>query len=144
MDEKQYIETRVDDQINYYDTQSKKGKKWYKGLSVLQILCGALIPFIAGFSAKICYSEWITGFLGLVVTISTGLLSLNKYQERWINFRTTCETLKHLKNLFETGSTPYKGVEAFDMFVNDAESVISKENLDWSAYIRKPPKTESG
>lgn len=137
MDEKQYMETRVDDQINYYDTQSKNGRNWYKGLSLCQILCGATIPFVSGFSSQICYSEWVTGFLGLLVTVSTGLLSLNKYQERWINFRTTCETLKHLKNLFLTRSTPYKGDKAFDNFVNDIEVVISKENSEWCTYVRK-------
>jgi hypothetical protein len=133
----EYIEQRVDDQINYYDTQSKKSQKRFKQLSGIQIMSGALIPIISGFSVSIVYSEWITAFLGVAVTCATAFLSLNKYQERWINYRTTCETLKHLKHLFVTSATPYKSDDSFDKFVNDIESVISKENSDWSAYIRK-------
>ena len=92
---------------------------------------------VSGFSESIVYSEWITALLGFVVTCTTVFLALNKYQERWINFRTTCETLKHFKHLFITGASPYKGVDNFDKFVNDVESVISKENSDWGTYIRK-------
>lgn len=137
MDQDEYILQRVDDQITYYDTQSKKGQSSFKFLTGIQIASGAFIPVISGFSQDIDYSEWYTAILGLAITISTATLALNKNQERWINFRTTCETLKHLKYLFLTNSTPYKGEDGYDMFVNDIESVISKENSDWGSYIRK-------
>lgn len=142
IDESKYLEDRVDDQINYYDTQSKKGHDWYKILTAVQIISGALIPFISGFSEEISYSEWIIAVLGVTITISTAFLSLNKYQERWINFRTTCETLKHFKYLYTTHSTPYNQDGAFSKFVNDIESVISKENSDWDSYIRKQSERE--
>lgn len=137
MDDKEYIESRVNDQIEYYDNQSVKGRNWYKGLTMVQIVCGALVPFLSGFSANIPYSEWIIGLLGVFVAISTGMLALNKYQERWINFRTTCETLRHLKYLYLTGSTPYNSENSLNNFVNDVEAIISKENSDWGAYTKK-------
>jgi len=137
IDESKYLKDRVDDQINYYDAQSKKGRDWYKNLTAVQIISGAIIPFISGFSQEISYSEWIVAVLGITVTISTAFLSLNKYQERWINYRTTCETLKHFKYLYTTRSIPYDQDDAFSKFVNDIESVISKENSDWDSYIRK-------
>lgn len=137
IDEEQYLKGRVDDQIDYYDIQSKKGRNWYKVLTTFQIISGVLIPFISGFSGEILYSEWIIAVMGLIITISTAFLSLNKYQERWINFRTTCENLKHFKYLYTTRSIPYDKEDAFSKFVNDVESVISKENSDWDSYIRK-------
>lgn len=142
MNQDQYITNRVDDQICYYDNQSKISQTKFKRLTGVQIISGALIPIVSGFSKSIEYSEWITALLGLAVTCTTAFLALNKHQERWINFRTTCETLKHLKHLFITGASPYKGDANFDKFVNDIESVISKENSDWGAYIRKQ-NTES-
>lgn len=137
MNSDQYIKERVDDQIEFYDTKSQSNQRSYKDLSAVQIVCGALIPLISGFSKEIIYSEWIIAFLGVAVTCATGFLSLSKHQEHWINYRTTCETLKHLKHLFLTTSTPYKGEEPYDKFVNDIESTISKENSDWGCYIHK-------
>lgn len=137
MDQDEYISKRVDDQITYYDTQSKSSQSSFKFLTGVQIVSGAFIPVISDFSQHIDYSEWYTAILGLAITISTATLALNKSQERWINFRTTCETLKHLKYLFITNSTPYKSEDGFDIFVNDIESVISKENSEWDSYIRK-------
>jgi len=137
MDQDEYVSERVDDQITYYDVQSKNSQKAFKILTSIQIISGALIPIISGFSKSIDYSEWITALLGLAVTCTTAFLALNKYQERWINYRTTCETLRHLKHLFITRSSPYKDEESFDGFVNDIESVISKENSEWSSYIKK-------
>ena len=127
MNPDEYMSSRVDDQINYYDNQSIRSKNWQHRLTAVQIIAGGLVPIISGFSANIAYSEWIIAGLGLAVTVATAFLSLNKYQERAINFRLTCETLKHHKHLFLTGVSPYKGDEAFDQFVNDIEAVISPE-----------------
>ncbi|MBU1343801.1 MAG: DUF4231 domain-containing protein [Proteobacteria bacterium] len=135
MDPDQYIKERVDDQIEFYDSRSQSNQRSYKRLSGVQIVCGALIPLISGFSQDIYSSRWIIAFLGVAITCATGFLSINKHQERWINYRTTCETLKHLKHLFLTGATPYNGETPFDKFVNDIESMISKENSDWGRYI---------
>ncbi|NRA54882.1 MAG: DUF4231 domain-containing protein [Gammaproteobacteria bacterium] len=143
MNPEQYTNKRVDDQIAFYDTKSKSSQSMYKGLSVIQIISGAIIPLVSGFSDDINYSEWITALLGVAVTCATALLSLCKYQERWINYRTTCETLKHLKHLFLTSSTPYKDDDSFDIFVNDIESIISKENSDWGKYIAKTPDDQN-
>ncbi len=137
IEESAYMTDRVDDQISYYDSQSMSARNWYKFLTSTQIISGAFIPLISGFSAQIPHSEWIVAIFGLAVTISTAFLSLNKYQERWINFRTTCETLRHLKFLYLARSIPYDKNEAFGRFVADIESVVSKENSDWGTYIRK-------
>ena len=145
MKQDEYIETRVDDQIQYYDNQSKSSQSRYKWLAGVQIMSGAVIPIIAGFSDSICFSEWIIALLGLAVTSATAFLTLNKYQERWINFRTTCETLKHLKYLFLTSSSPYNGEDCYDKFVNDIEATLSKENSNWSFYTqRQKEKDEEG
>ena len=145
MKQDEYIETRVNDQIQYYDTQSKSSQSRYKWLAGVQIMSGAVIPIIAGFSDSICFSEWMIALLGLAVTSATAFLTLNKYQERWINFRTTCETLKHLKYLFLTNSSPYNGEDRYDKFVNDVESTLSKENSNWSFYTqRQKEKDEEG
>lgn len=137
MTPEEYIEARLDNQISFYDKSSQSSQKHFKLLSAMQIVCGAVIPLVSGFSREIAYSEWIMALLGVTITCATAFLTLNKYQEKWINYRTTCETLQHLKHLYLTGSTPYQDDDSFNNFVNDVEVTISRENSDWSRYATK-------
>ena len=59
----------------------------------------------------------------------SGFLALNQYQENWIDYRTTCESLRHHKYRFLTGAEPYLDQgDAFGHLVNNTEDLISKEN----------------
>jgi len=78
----------------------------------------------------------IIGLLGLLVAIITAILGLYKFQENWIAYRTTCESLRHEKYLFLTECEPYDGDAPFKLFVQRVESLISKENTKWSDNIK--------
>jgi len=135
MDQDQYLKNRVEDQITWYNDKSKTNQSWFKTLRVIEIMSAAIIPFIAGFSQSIPYGVVIIGVLGVVIAVCAGLSALNKYQENWLTYRTTCETLRHEKFLFVTGTKPYDGEESFNQFVSRIariESLISKENTQWS------------
>ncbi len=136
MDKELYLKDRLDDQIDWYDKKSQENQKWFKLLRVTEIVCAALIPFIAGMSEFIPYGQIIISTLGIVIAISAGLSSLNKYQENWLTYRTVCETLRHEKFLFLTSCNPYDGDSAFNKFVERVESLISKENSQWSRNAR--------
>lgn len=132
MDQEKYLSERVDHQINWYDVKSQQNQRWFKYLRVAEIICAAIIPFLAGLSKQVPCSQIIIGFLGVVIAVCAALLALNKYQENWLVYRTTCESLQHEKFLFITGSTPYHVNDAFNRFVERVESLISKENSQWS------------
>lgn len=132
MEKEIYLKDRLEDQINWYDKKSQANQRWFKSLRITEIVCAALIPFIAGMSVSIPYGTVIIGSLGVVIAISAGLSSLNKYQENWLTYRTTCETLRHEKFLFLTGCKPYDSDLAFNKFVERIENLISKENSQWS------------
>ena len=117
MNEEEYLKQRLDDQINWYGDKSKTNKNWFKSLHSIEIICAAIIPFVAGFSDKIPYSEVLIGFLGIVIAACAGLTALNKFQENWIVYRTTAETLKHEKYLYMTKSKPYDGSDSFQILV---------------------------
>ena len=137
MDEKEYLEQRVEDQEQWYDGKSIWNQRWHKRLSILQILAAAVIPFVAGSSEVIPLSNWIVGALGILVAVSTATSSLYKFQENWIQYRTTCETLRHEKYLYLTKNSPYDGSDAFLLFVQNVEGLISRENTKWAQYIAK-------
>ncbi len=143
MDKDQYLSERLEDQIDWYDKRSQKNQTWFKSLRVTEISCAAVIPFIAGMSESIPYSQVIIGTLGVVIAICAGLSAVNKYQENWLTYRTTCETLRHEKYLYLTGCKPYDGEEAFGQFVERVEGLISKENSQWSRFTSEKPHNKS-
>lgn len=132
----EYITERVDDQISWYDRKSQGAQRWFKRLRGLEIISAGAIPLFAGFGDGSTWSIIVVGVLGAVVAILASLLSLNQFQENWIEYRTTCESLKHEKYLYLTNAEPYNEEDTFGLFVQRIESLISKENSAWSQYTK--------
>ena len=145
----EYISERVDDQIGWYDNKSQRSQRWFKRFRGLEIIAAGIIPLFAGFGGGSTWSLIVVGVLGAIVAILASLLSLNQFQENWIEYRTTCESLKHEKYLFLTSAEPYNEEGPFGLFVQRIESLISKENSAWSQYTKSgaessKPKNNSG
>ncbi|MBO8183836.1 MAG: DUF4231 domain-containing protein [Archaeoglobus sp.] len=137
MNEEEYINKRLLDQINWYSTKSQWNQKWFKRLKILEIVCAAIIPFLAGIGPVVPFYQFVIGFLGVIIAVSSGISSIYKFHENWIEYRTTAETLKHELYLFKTKSQPYDKENAFQELVQRVESLISKEHTQWSRYARK-------
>jgi len=141
MNEESYIKERLDDQIDWYSKKSKRSQNWFKALRVVEIIAAAAIPFLAGYATD---SEpeikVVIGLLGVVIALVAGIISLNKFQEIWIEYRTTSETLKHHKYLFLTKAVPYSNEDSFQILVQTVEALISKENSNWNNYIKQTEK----
>jgi hypothetical protein len=73
--------------------------------------------------------------MGVAVALITGLVTLYRFQENWIEYRTTAEALKHQKYRYLTRSAPYDGDNAFHLLVGTIESTISKETTAWSQSL---------
>ncbi len=132
----EYIERRVDDQIGWYDRKSATAQAVFKRLRRAEIVFAALLPFLAGVTDVHEAMPYVLGLFGVVVVVLAAFQSLGQHQENWIEYRTTCESLRHEKYLFLTGTRPYDGDDAFPRFVESIESLISKENTAWSQHIR--------
>lgn len=144
MDEDKYIKVRLDDQIDWYSKKSKRSQNWFKALRALEIIAAVTIPFLAGYATDTEPEiKVIIGLLGIVIAFVAGIISLNKFQEIWTEYRTTSETLKHHKFLFLTKSSPYETEGAFQALVQTVEALISKENSNWNNYIKKTEKEKN-
>ena len=145
MNAEEYIKQRLDDQINWYDKRSTASQRRYKGLRILEIVVASTIPLLAGFSTDaVPFLKIAAGLAGVIVAVVSGLLALNQYQENWIEYRTTCESLRHHKYRFLTGAEPYSDQgDAFGHLVNNSEDLISKENTNWANYIKAESKEHS-
>ena len=141
MNEKEFLKQRVDDQINWYDRKSQFNQRWYKILRFAEIIAAAAIPFLAAyFSKEIPVIQFIVGFLGFLIAVIAGIVGLYQFQERWVEYRTTCESLRHEKYLYLTKSEPYNVKTPFPLFVQRVESLISIENSRWAQLIKTQKK----
>lgn len=141
MDKETYLKTRVNDQINWMDGKSSWNQKVYKRLKIAEIVAAALVPMLAGYQTQTTDSRSVLGIvigaLGVIIVILSSIRQLNKYQENWITYRTTAESIKREKFLFETGAIPYNNEMAFQQFVINVESLLSKENESWKVVWSK-------
>ena len=145
MNQDEYIKNRLDDQIRWYDGKSQWNQKKYKQLRVFEFVAAASIPFLTGYmTVNAPFISFTVGLLGLIIAAITGVVTLYKFQENWVEYRTTCESLKHEKHLFLTKVEPYDGDEPFPLFVQRVESLISKENTNWTQYMTRPTKNIKG
>ena len=144
MNADQYIEDRLDDQIIWYDKKSQLNQKWFKCLRLLEIGFACSIPFLVGyFSSAELTLKFLVGLIGVLIAIIGSILTLYKFQENWIEYRNTCESLRHQKYLFLTGVSPYEGSDAFQVLVENVESLISTENTKWLEYMKSKPKEKN-
>lgn len=136
MDDKEYIEQRLDNQIKWYSKNSQKYQRWHKLLQVIQILSAASIPFLPSVITEQAPLNITVGALGVMIAVIAGISALYKFDEKWIKYRTTAESLKHEKYLYLTQVDPYDGEDSFPLLVQRGESLISQENRDWSQYVK--------
>ena len=135
MNEQEYLEERLEDQIKWFNAKSVTNKKKYQTCQVILLVLAALVTVSGVFKTE--GSSWV-GFavpmLGALIAVITGIMSLYKYQENWLNYRTAAEALLHEKFLFLTKSDPYNIAEPLNLLVTRSETIISKENAKWAQY----------
>lgn len=135
--EEEYLKTRVANQIEWYDRKSVQNKKWFMRLKVAEIFLALLIPFVSGYIHNSDDPlKLIVGILGVLVAAIAGLITLIKFQENWIEYRTVAESLKLEKFLFLAKAGPYKAkAEPYIVFVERFESLISTSTKKWTNYV---------
>lgn len=110
----------------------------FKTLITIVTVFSVLTPIL------LVIGEWFT-YLAIVtsgiVAIGTTLVRAFNYQENWINYRTTSETLKKEMYYYKAKLSDYHDAEDPEaIFVQRVESLISRENTMW--LICQTPKKE--
>jgi Protein of unknown function (DUF4231) len=153
LDRKDPIFDRLEDQIAWYDKKSTQNQHKFKGIKVTEIVAAALIPMLTTLkisgvqhsnSINIGLAVLVTA-LGVLITILEGLLHLNQYQQNWITYRSTCESLKHEKYVFLGNAPPYATgteTERRALLAERIESLVSQEHAKW-ASVQQQDKGKS-
>ena len=142
MTEQEYLENRLQNQINWYSRKSTLNKKYYHGLKTAEIIISVSIPLFTGYMKEYDVLKYVIAVLALLVAIIAGLLVLFKFQEKWIEYRVTSESLKQEKYMFLTQSGPYKTDASVPNLAERVETIISKENATWNQLLNKKEDTK--
>jgi Protein of unknown function (DUF4231) len=119
---------RLEHQIVWYDKKSMSAHHWYTLTKVAEVLCAAMVPFMAKVDVT------VTALLGATITVLEGLQHLSHWSENWITYRSTCEALKHEKYSYLGGAGVYEGKPAEEskrILVSRVEALISTEHAKW-------------
>jgi hypothetical protein len=126
----QYLDSRYKKEIEWYDKKAKWNQKTYQIFQWVAIVLSAFTPVLI--LVDIGPTKWIAIAIAAMVAISTAVLKAFKYQENWINYRTTCETLKKEYYFYEAGIQGYENVtDKQALFIERVEALISRENTLW-------------
>ena len=126
-----YLQRRIDDQIKWLSSASGKNQQWFKKLRAAEIVMGCAIAYLVS-HADLMPIQVLTGAMGVAVATIGGLLSLYRFQEKWIEYRITAENLKREKFFFLTGTAPYDADDKFQILVTRVEAILAAENVQWA------------
>jgi hypothetical protein len=126
---------RLESQIDWYDRKSLECQHTYKRIKIAEIVAAAVIPLVAAAgSNRYSWLAWLTGALGVIITVFEGLLQLGQYQQNWITYRSTCESLRHEKYLYLAKAGPYaSAADAHALLAERVESQVSQEHAKWES-----------
>jgi hypothetical protein len=127
MTESDYLEQRLKDQMKWYSTKSSWNQRWFKRLTIAQLIFAIFLPVVA-----IYLNPIFAGVLGGGIALITGILSIYRFQENWVTYRATSEKLKYQLMIFETHLDPYHDeATRFPLLVKTVEGILSQENGQW-------------
>jgi uncharacterized protein DUF4231 len=135
--------TRLEDQIEWYDRRAAEAQRAYRRLKVIEVVLGALIPFLAGFQDNLAIvmpaslhllPAVLIALLGVAIVVLEGLQHLNQYHQLWLTYRSTCAALEHEKFLFLADAGPYGATEDKRAYLAERiEELLSGEQARWVA-----------
>lgn len=138
MQEQEYIINRLDNQIAWYDTKSQLNKSRFTALRTAELVVAATVPFVVGLiTPDLMPLKFLAQVLALLVVIIAGLISLYRFQELWFEYRTTSESLRHEKFLYETKAKPYDIDQPFPLLVQRVEAQISRQHSVWLEEVEQ-------
>lgn len=136
-----YLVERYENQIEWYDSRANLYKRLYQVFQWFVIILSSIVPVLIVIVPE--EKQIITIAVSVLLSIGTSGLKSFNFQENWINYRTTAETLKKEKYYYEAEIDDYFDCDdKIPVFVERVESLISRENSLWFTAHRKKEKEE--
>jgi hypothetical protein len=141
---------RLEAQIAWYDEKASACQRAFKATKVAIIALALAIPVLAEY-AHIPGFERSPALLVAIaaggILLLEGLLHINKWQENWILYRSTCEGLRHEQHLFFEKAGPYaklKPEEAQRLLAERSGALVMAEHSKWVHDRSEKAETTTG
>jgi hypothetical protein len=106
-------------------------------------VCTALIPLLAADSATFDWAKVLTGALGAVIAIATGVQALFRFREKWVRWRSTWQALVRESQLYLPNAGHYeKSVNKEQHLAKRTDRLIGDEFSTWQASQKKGGNSE--
>ncbi|NOQ74866.1 MAG: DUF4231 domain-containing protein [Crocinitomix sp.] len=133
MDLNTYIKERIDPQVKWYDKKSKSYKRYFFAGNIFILIISTLIPFLTSFDEPLKdfdILKYSIGFMGVLITVITGMLNLFGFYQKWLLYRTTSEKLKSEKFVLTLMADRLDEEEQLE-WIQKLEGIIMNENQTW-------------
>lgn len=140
-----YLGTRYNQLVGFYDKRAQQNKLGYRICSVFIIaVSGILAPLIA--TGVLLRCPILGGFLSASVVIATAIGSLFQFNENWLSYRRTWDTLRREPHLRDARVADYaNAADRNGLFVERVETIASDEGTDWfSRHVRRNEHRSGG
>jgi len=132
---KNYIEQRLLGQAEWYDKKSTHFQNQFKYLTIISLFLSSAVPVMSLFKTTTKIKIAIASASSLV-TVITGVLSLYKSKELWLQYRNSCESLKSIlhqyfmnSGIFNCENENIKNT----LLIEKCESIIASDVNNWSS-----------
>lgn len=129
MQERDYVQRRVEFHQHWFERKAQVNRWNYYFWQTLTIIFAALVPVLSSVSQP---NGFFIACLGGASAVCAGLLTLFKFQENWVHYRSTCEDIKAHLAQFRVYQGPYQNAQlAFGALVENCEKIFSAERGKW-------------
>jgi len=125
----EYLKNRYYKEIDWYDRKAILNHWTYQIIQFTLIVLSAIMPVLIFLGEEVL--RWAL-FVSILIIIGTSTLKAFKFYENWINYRTTCETLRKEFFYYKAKINDYENADDLEAaFVNRVEALISREHSLW-------------
>ena len=124
-----YITSRLEPQILYYEKRSALFRREHNVLSILTLFLMAAIPFLALFLDLSSSVRFAIAAVGIAALILSSILYFHNTKEQWSAYRELAQALQSEKERYLYGAGPYQCIdtqkEKDALLVLTCESILS-------------------
>jgi hypothetical protein len=129
---------RLQSQIDWYDRKAKSNQTAYKISKISIVALAICLPVFAEYGYIPSFEgspAFLVGAAAGAIVLLEGLQVLNKWQENWILYRATCESLRNEQHLFAETAGPYAGMKqdaAQRLLAERISRLVMAEHSKWA------------
>lgn len=133
----QYIQVRVDDQINFYRSRAAEHEKTVSLWRNVSLYFGCIAVLLGALG----FTGWTAGWVGVISSITASIaayLYSGRYQYLVISYQATARRLELLRTRWLSSGKTDADSDERNLFISECEEAISVENNAWMAEFAKP------